>query len=116
MSYPCPVCGYPSLPNPPIDMSYEICPSCGTEFGYTDFQRSHEKLMLAWLRTGPQWFAAWIPAPPLWNGRIQLLRYRIPSAQKASGNMRISDSGTRFVPTVNDFQLTVAKTANDQAA
>lgn len=36
----CPVCGYPALHDPPRSASggasYEICPSCGFEFGVTD--------------------------------------------------------------------------------
>ena len=43
-TFVCPVCGYLGLTEEPWKMgpeydspSYEICPSCGTEFGYTDF-------------------------------------------------------------------------------
>jgi rubredoxin len=37
--YLCPVCGYPELSEPPWNNespSDEICPSCGTQFGYDD--------------------------------------------------------------------------------
>ena len=41
--YRCPVCGYPGLDEPPrteeSGASYEICPSCGFEFGVTDEDR-----------------------------------------------------------------------------
>jgi predicted RNA-binding Zn-ribbon protein involved in translation (DUF1610 family) len=43
--YTCPVCGFQGLSEPAYDEHYctffEICPSCGTEFGYDDaIQRS----------------------------------------------------------------------------
>lgn len=85
MTYVCPVCGYPDLADPPVDMSYEICPSCGTEFGYTDFSRSHFELMLDWLRTGPRWHAEWMPPPVGWNPRRQLLEHIAPSVRNQSG-------------------------------
>lgn len=79
MKHRCPVCGYPDLMEAPV-LSYEICPSCGTEFGYTDSapndearSRRHYELMLEWLRTGPRWHAGWQPQPEGWNGRKQVL-------------------------------------------
>ena len=41
MKFTCPVCGYPELEEPPRSPrtgggSYEICPSCGFQFGVTD--------------------------------------------------------------------------------
>lgn len=68
----CPVCGYDQLPAPPAD--YEICPSCGTEFGYTDFARSHDELRQQWLATGAPWFATWMTAPPHWDAYRQMVR------------------------------------------
>jgi hypothetical protein len=70
MKYVCPVCGYRELPDPPAD--YEICPSCGTEFGYTDFTRTHEELRAAWRSGGMRWYANWMLAPRDWNPRRQL--------------------------------------------
>ena len=38
-SFVCPACGYPDLTEPPWSESggsFEICPSCGIQFGYTD--------------------------------------------------------------------------------
>ncbi len=50
MRYTCPVCGYACLPSPATD--YTICPSCGTEFGYTDFTAGHAQLRAAWIAAG----------------------------------------------------------------
>jgi hypothetical protein len=40
MSYTCPACGYPNLQEEPRGKatggSYEICPSCGIQFGLDD--------------------------------------------------------------------------------
>lgn len=61
MSY-CHVCGA-LLDEPPwgesgLDATYNICPCCGCEFGYEDFQVSgvlrHRE---QWLRDGANWFS-----------------------------------------------------------
>lgn len=109
MSYPCPVCGYSELPDPPVDMSYEICPSCGTEFGYSDFRRSHEELMVAWVRTGPAWFASWMPPPPNWNPRRQLLAYWVPQARLVTSRLHMEGSQTIEVTEQNQITLTVSR-------
>src|SRR5205085_9679100 len=63
MKYTCPVCGYNGLDKPPAD--YEICPSCGTEFGYNDAAPSairkrlrQRELTRQWIRSGMNWFDA----------------------------------------------------------
>jgi hypothetical protein len=72
MRYTCPVCGYDQLLYPPTD--YNICPSCGTEFGYTDFTRDHAELRMHWIDGGMRWHSSRIPAPPQWNPEQQLIR------------------------------------------
>jgi len=47
--FPCPICGFPDLDEPPYDSdgenpSFDICPCCGIEFGYEDCGRSHSEL------------------------------------------------------------------------
>jgi hypothetical protein len=51
-----------------------ICPCCGTEFGYTDFNTSHEELRKKWLRAGAHWHSTTFPPPPGWNFYDQLKR------------------------------------------
>jgi hypothetical protein len=65
----CPVCGY-LMEDPPTD--YNICPSCGTEFGYHDVNSSIAELRANWLRTGPQWWSTTDPCPLNWDPYIQL--------------------------------------------
>jgi hypothetical protein len=72
MTYTCPVCGYPKLIRPPTD--YMICPSCGTEFGYDDFDTTHTQLRYEWLGKGAPWFSRHTPPPPHWNAFRQVLR------------------------------------------
>ena len=66
--YECPVCGYPELGEPPWTgnrASFEICPSCGTEFGYDDAAGGDEArrpsvynvLREAWIAEGMPWWA-----------------------------------------------------------
>jgi hypothetical protein len=68
----CPVCGYNGLDEPAYDSfgcaSFEICPSCGTEFGYDDATRSHESLCDEWIAKGMPWWADDKP-PPGWDPR-----------------------------------------------
>jgi hypothetical protein len=70
--YTCPVCFYDRLRHPPDD--YIICPSCGTEFGYTDFNVSHALLRDRWIMEGLQWHSRVIQPPAGWSGREQLRR------------------------------------------
>jgi hypothetical protein len=79
MSYTCPVCGWPGLSEPPRDAdgggSYEICWSCGFEFGVTDddLGSSYASWREQWVQRGLPWDSAAIrPAPLGWDPRRQL--------------------------------------------
>ncbi|MGN6243358.1 MAG: hypothetical protein ACTHQ3_06750 [Motilibacteraceae bacterium] len=73
-TYTCPACGWPGLERPPRPASYEICPSCGFEFGVTDddegetYQSWREK----WLAQGAPWYSAGTPAPQGWDPQAQV--------------------------------------------
>src|SRR5271165_7007649 len=67
--YNCPVCGY-AMEDPPRD--YNICPSCGTEFGVSDINSSIDALRQVWLATGAQWWSTTEPRPQNWNAAVQL--------------------------------------------
>jgi hypothetical protein len=77
--YICPVCGYPQLAEPPRSPSgggsYEICPSCGFQFGVDDDDRgkTYEGARKAWQEAGMPWSSKGIPAPKGWNGPRQPL-------------------------------------------
>jgi hypothetical protein len=85
MNYPCPTCGYP-LDAPPEDS--EICPSCGTQFGYSDSGRTYAQLRENWIRRGAPWHSRVHSAPPTWNPYLQLIRagyrYAVPFQVKIS--------------------------------
>jgi hypothetical protein len=82
--YVCPVCGYDRLADPPWDNespSDEICPSCGTHFGYDDAaggdaarrQARHRELRESWIAKGMLWFSrSGSGPPPGWDPREQL--------------------------------------------
>jgi rubredoxin len=76
--YQCPVCGYPGLDEPPRleerYPSYEICPSCGFEFGVTDDDRgfSYEQWRQEWVNDGMRWWSRARHQPPGWDPRAQL--------------------------------------------
>jgi hypothetical protein len=82
MGYVCPVCGFPELQEPPRSArtrggSYEICPSCGFEFGVTDDDRgfTYDQWRQRWIGRGMPWESAALrPAPEGWDPRSQLQR------------------------------------------
>jgi hypothetical protein len=79
-NYTCSVCGYPSLKEPPHDLhgsaSFEICPSCGYQFGYDDDARgiSHENWRRKWISSGSKWWSPGGPAPDDWDPAAQLAK------------------------------------------
>ena len=75
----CPVCGYPGLMEEPRSPSggpsYEICPSCGFEFGVTDddLGLTYEEWRRRWIASGMRWDSGDIEPPPEgWDPRQQL--------------------------------------------
>lgn len=72
----CPVCGYNDASAPPYadgqdDWYQEICPSCGTQFGYDDCTSTHQELRQRWLDGGARWWSPG-PQPPDFKGVEQL--------------------------------------------
>jgi rubredoxin len=81
--YACSVCGWPGLAEPPRSASgggsYEICPSCGFQFGVTDDDEgiSEAKWRARWIKAGMKWSSVARPAPKKWDARRQLARARL---------------------------------------
>jgi predicted amidophosphoribosyltransferase len=71
----CGVCGFDRLEEPMYDIngsaSFEICPCCGTEFGYHDAVKSHKELREAWIRNGMNWHTVDYK-PENWDPKKQL--------------------------------------------
>ncbi len=84
----CRVCGY-AMEEPPSD--YNICPSCGTEYGVHDVNSSLLDLRKAWVGTGPRWWSTVDPEPANWNPFIQLANL---SNQRAAGSAVFVISGS----------------------
>jgi hypothetical protein len=79
MTFTCPVCGFPDLTESPRSErtgggSYEICPSCGFEFGVTDDDRgfTYVEWRTQWVVKGMPWHSAVSRAPAGWNPIDQL--------------------------------------------
>jgi hypothetical protein len=74
----CPVCGYPALREPPRAPSgggsYEICPSCGFQFGVDDDDKgiTYEDARKRWVTAGHRWQSRGMPAPGGWDAVKQL--------------------------------------------
>lgn len=76
----CPVCGFPELTEPPRHRtgsgSYEICPSCGFQFGVSDDDRgfTYDEWRARWIREGMPWNGEGQSPPSGWNPTEQLKR------------------------------------------
>ena len=79
MSFPCPVCGFPQMTEPPRSLSgggsSEICPSCGYQHGVDDDDngRSHASWREEWKRGGMKWQSTSAP-PKNWKPEEQLAK------------------------------------------
>ena len=77
MKHTCLVCGFPGLLEAPRAKngggSFEICPSCGYQFGVSDDDRhiSPTQWRAQWQRDGMKW-ASRQPAPKNWDAAGQL--------------------------------------------
>jgi len=82
----CPVCGYDQLHDPPRSEagggSYEICPSCGFEFGVSDDDQgyTYDAWRNKWVAEGMPWSSASAP-PPTWSPTEQLKRLGQPGSR-----------------------------------
>lgn len=80
VKYMCPVCGYDGLEEPPRSPStgggsYEICRSCGFQFGVTDDDRgfSYDAWRQQWIARGMPWDSEGIEELPKdWDPKRQL--------------------------------------------
>lgn len=76
-NYACPVCGFRKLAELPRTMtgggSFEICPSCGFQFGVSDDDRgfTYERWREEWIAGGMKW-SSHRPAPLDWDPLQQL--------------------------------------------
>jgi hypothetical protein len=77
MKFTFPVCGFPDLEEKPLGEStggsYEICPSCGFQFGVSDDDRgiSFEEWRKNWIAHGMPWNSVNHPSDN-WDPRNQL--------------------------------------------
>ena len=78
--YECPVCGYDELAESPRSSSgggsYEICPSCGFQFGVSDDDEgtSYQVWRERWIERGMAWTSVGRPKPADWDPAKQLER------------------------------------------
>ena len=85
MAHTCPACGYPALREPPRPAngggSFEICPSCGFQFGVSDDDAgfTYASWRARWKKMGSPWSSKGISAPRGWNAKSQLAGLKAPS-------------------------------------
>ncbi|HMJ77687.1 MAG TPA: 50S ribosomal protein L11 methyltransferase [Iamia sp.] len=93
----CPVCRWDGLDAPAwtgISPSDEICPCCGTQFGYHDGAggasvraSSHGELRTRWIARGAVWSS--LPAPAGWDARTQLVDLGTEGNLVRAGEVRV---------------------------
>ena len=102
MPHPCPVCAYPKLNEPPRSQSgggsYEICPSCGFEFGVSDDDLGHtyESWRQAWLAKGMKWSSHGHKQLAAWNPARQVAAIASAKPAKAGGQKKTSPVATKL--------------------
>lgn len=114
MKYWCTVCGYDGLADPPAD--HNICPCCGTEFGYHDLVVSWEELRHRWIVEGAKWFSDYTHPCADWNPVGQLVKL---SAQKVSASQTVQLIELRNVagpPIVTDAPIGRTDSTTDRLA
>ena len=84
------------MEDPPAD--YNICPSCGTEFGLHDVNTSIDNLRLAWLGTGPRWWSVVDPQPANWDPMLQLVTGVFGNPGAIAFSAAVDPSVTGFLP------------------
>jgi rubredoxin len=80
----CPVCGFENefeAYDAGDLASFEICPSCGTQFGYDDHASTpaeravrHAALRTSWIAAGMRWHSVAERSPHDWDPEAQLRR------------------------------------------
>ncbi len=77
MNHTCPVCGYSKLQEAPRSKSgggsYEICPSCGFQFGVSDDDEgfTYQSWRAQWEKEGMKWSST-TKRPKGWDPKKQL--------------------------------------------
>src|SRR5579875_2123221 len=98
MPYTCPVCGFPDLTEPPrtpeSGASYEICPSCGFQFGYDDESEGidYATWRRRWVAEGMPW-RSHNPAPAGWDPAAQLRALEDQHSERGESGQAVVELG-----------------------
>ncbi|QSX06690.1 hypothetical protein JYG23_04340 [Sedimentibacter sp. zth1] len=82
MGYTCLVCNYDGLFEQPYTngiASDEICPCCGFQYGYDDFDKKNstfEEWRNRWIEEGCKWYSRSRKVPDKWDANEQLNIFR----------------------------------------
>lgn len=128
--YTCPVCEYPHLSEPPRSEfgggSFEICPSCGFQFGVNDDDEgiTYETWRRRWEAAGMPWSSVALKPPATWKpvarhvapGGAALRRPApAPGAESPAGAAAAQPTGARPAA-ASPSPKSVAESTNRKAA
>ena len=104
--YVCPVCGF-ILDFPPED--FNICPSCGVEFGAETSIYSMNDLRKNWIDRGMPWSSRVQPRPAGWDPAMQLLNLDVVTPKRVIRDTAVTIVWSDpFAPSTYSVRATVA--------
>jgi hypothetical protein len=120
MAHTCLVCSYPKLKSPPHSPSgggsYEICPSCGYQYGVDDDDRgiTPEEWRRTWIANGAHWSSQGIQAPTDW--KFGDLPTQPTLAKKAAPKRATTAAPAKSLPPVKTKLALATKTTTAKKA
>jgi hypothetical protein len=110
----CPVCGYDGLEDGTA--LGEICSSCGTEFGYSDFKRSHEQLRQLWINQKlARWWSQYTPKPANWSAQNQLRNICTPDEIRELLSSLVNDKSPIEFSSMPQLSITHASSSSSHS-
>lgn len=109
----CPVCGYNEMPYAPVPEN--ICPCCGTEFGFDDYYHTRDQLRQMWIRANFPWFDDIIRPPKNWSPALQLIKAGLGADLISASGEKIGSRQTEVRITFEPLRLREQPTETDMA-
>ena len=116
MKFQCPVCGFDDISGPRLKWS--ICPSCGTQFGLTDANRTPGEIRAYWISQGAKWQSTARQRPRNWNPAAQLrtVGYCVTAEDLLAMALQTTISTGKFSLPYSGLRMMVVQAASEFVA